>query len=79
MFAYRYEDMVGIDPDIMCHHLNIDPKKKPVRQKRWAMDSERYNVLKEEVDKLLKINFIREMHYPIWLAKPVLVKKLNDK
>ena len=43
------------------------------------MDLERYNALKEEVDKLLKINFIGEVHYPIWLGKPMLVKKPNRK
>ena len=71
--------MVAIQLDVMCHHLNIDLEKKPARQKRRAMDLERYNVLKEEVDKLLKINFIREEHYSIWLANPVLVKKPNGK
>ena len=38
-----------------------------------------FNSLKEEVDKLLKIKFIRDVHYPLWLANAVLVKKLNDK
>ncbi|MCQ7582465.1 retropepsin-like domain-containing protein, partial [Salmonella enterica] len=26
VFAWTHEDMVGIDPDIICHMLNIDPK-----------------------------------------------------
>ena len=25
VFAWNHEDMVGIDPDIMCHRLNINP------------------------------------------------------
>ena len=33
--------MKGIDPSIMSHRLNIDPSKKPVRQKRRVMDVER--------------------------------------
>lgn len=28
-----------------------------------------------EVDKLVNIGFVREVKYPIWLAKVVLVKK----
>ena len=43
------------------------------------MDPERYVALKEEVDKLLEIGFIRESFYPNWLANPVLVKKPNGK
>ena len=60
--------MVGRHLDVMCHCLNIDYERKPARQKRREMNLERYNALKEEIDKLLKINFIREAHYPIWLG-----------
>ena len=43
------------------------------------MEPKRYNALKEKADKLLKINFIREAHYLVWLTKSVLVKKSNAK
>ena len=43
------------------------------------MDVERYRALKDEVDKLIAINFIRESFYSCWLANPVLVKKANGK
>ena len=33
----------------------------------------------EEVDKLLKANFIREVQYPKWIANIVMVKKVKDK
>ena len=79
VFAWAHSDMEGIDLDIMSHHLNVDPNKKPVRQKRWAMDTECYQALKEEVDKLLSNDFIKESFYPSWLANPVLVKKPNGK
>ena len=46
VFAWAYSDMEEIDPSIMSHRLNIDPSKKPVRQKRRAMDAERYQALK---------------------------------
>lgn len=41
--------------------------------------TEWYIALKEEVDKLLANKFIREAHYPTWVANPVLVKKNNGK
>ena len=43
------------------------------------MDLKRYNTLQEEVNKLLKIDFIKETHYMVWLANPVLVRKPNVK
>ena len=58
VFAWTHEDMVGIHPDIMCHRLNISLDFKPIRQKKIAMDAERYKALKDEVDKLLDIGFI---------------------
>ena len=43
------------------------------------MTPECYVALKEEVDKLLANEFIREAHYSIWVVNPVLVKKKNGK
>jgi len=43
------------------------------------MNAERYNALREEVDKLIKNNFIREVLYPEWVSNPVLVRKPNGK
>ena len=31
VFAWAHSNMEGIDPNIMSHHLNIDPSKKPVK------------------------------------------------
>lgn len=79
VFAWNHEDMVEIAPEVMSHRLNVDPSYKPVRQKRRPMTLERYAALKEEVDKLLKNEFIRETYYLVWVANPVLVKKKNGK
>ena len=70
--------MKGIDPSTMSHCLNINPSKKPIRQKRRAIEAEHYQTLKEKVDKLLSCDFIKESFYS-WLANPVLVKKPNGK
>ncbi|KAM2885129.1 hypothetical protein FF1_012143 [Malus domestica] len=75
VFAWSYEDMPGISPDIICHCLSIDPKTKPVGQKRRSYDIERYEAMKAEVEKLKGIGFIREVNYPTWVANVVLVKK----
>lgn len=32
IFAWSYEDMSSLDPQLAMHQLNIDPKVKPVKQ-----------------------------------------------
>ena len=79
VFVWAHSDIEGIDPSIMSHYLNINRSRKSVNQKRRAMDAERYQALKEEVDKLLSCDFIKEFFYLSCLANPVLVKKPNGK
>ena len=31
MFAWSYKDMLGIDPNVITHCLNVYPSSKPVR------------------------------------------------
>ena len=31
-FAWTHEDMVGIDPNVISHKLNIDPTFKPIKK-----------------------------------------------
>ena len=52
---------------------------KPVIKKCHRFNLERYTAINEEVEKLLTANFIREVHYPEWLANVVMVKKPNGK
>ena len=70
--------MGGIDPAIITHKLNVSPSFKPVKQKR-SFALERQKAINEEVDKLLQAGAIREVEYPEWLPKVVLVKKANGK
>ena len=79
VFAWKQEDMGGIDPAIITHRLNVSPSFKPVKQKRRSFAPERQKAINEEVGKLLQAGAIREVEYPEWLANVVLVKKVNDK
>jgi len=78
-FAWSASDMLNIDPDFLCHHLTMDPKVRPMRQKRRKFNEERRLVMQEETKKLLSGGHIREIQYPEWLANVVLVKKENGK
>ena len=64
VFAWMHSDKVGIHPEIICQWLNIDPQAKLVGQKWRVLDVDCYKALQDEVDRLLKIGFIRESYYP---------------
>ena len=71
--------MLGFDPSIIVHKLNVLPSFLPIRQKKWVFTQERDKVIAEEVCKLHKAEFIWEVYYPDWLANIVTVKKANGK
>ena len=49
-------------------------------QQQWRIFALECNkVIAEEVEKLLKVGFIREVFYPEWLANVVIIKKNNSK
>ena len=41
VFAWKQEDMGGIDPTVITHRLNVSPSFKPVKQKRRSFAPER--------------------------------------
>ena len=63
LFAWQPSEMQGIHPSIICHKLAICPQAKLVSQKKRKMGDKWRKVVREEVDKLLKANFIREVKY----------------
>jgi hypothetical protein len=64
VFSWSHEDMPGIDPSVIVHKLNVDPNHRPVKQRRRTFAAERNQAIAEEVEKLLKAGFIREVDYP---------------
>ena len=79
VFAWSYEDMPGLDPTIVQHHLPILPHARPVKQKlrrlhpRWSLQ------VKEEIQKKLSVGFLSVVEYPEWLANVVPVPKKDGK
>ena len=50
--------MLGIDGQVIEHSLNVNPKKKPAKQKRQVFTLEQNKAIMEEVEKLLAARFI---------------------
>ena len=64
VFGWSREDMLGIDPSVMVHRLNVSPSFTPIRQKKRVFAPKRDQAIAEEVHKLQEANFIREVYYP---------------
>jgi hypothetical protein len=75
IFAWSPSDMPSIPREVTEHALEIRASSKPVKQRLRRFDEEKRKVIGEEIHKLLKAGFIKEVHHPEWLANPVLVKK----
>lgn len=74
-----HADMPGIDPRVIMHKLSVDPSMRLVKQKKRTFTADRNQAIAEEVEKLLKVGFIRKVSHPDWVANVVLVKKNNGK
>ena len=79
VFAWSYEDMLGIDIDIVQYCIPTDPTMKPVKQKLRRMKLEWTLKIKEEVEKQYNAGFLRVVNYLEWLANMVLVPKKDRK
>ena len=75
VFAWSHEDMPGISENVIQHQLNVDPRKKPIQQRRKVFTLERNKAIIDEINKLLTAKFIHEVYYLEWLAIVVMVKK----
>ena len=64
-----------MDPNFICHHLNVNPTVVLKKQPPWRFSKERAKAVKEEVMKLNRAGAIKEVFYPEWLANIVVVKK----
>src|SRR5215470_6194611 len=79
VFAWSYQDMPGLNTDIVVHRLPIKPEFKPVKQKLRRMKPDILLKIKEEVRKLLDAGFIEVAKYPEWVANVVPVPKKDGR
>ncbi|XP_072078151.1 uncharacterized protein [Arachis hypogaea] len=77
LFAWTPADMPGIDPNLICHKLQIDPRARPISQKKCNMGDEKRAACLEETQKLLQAGFIEELRFTTWLSNMVMVRKAS--
>ena len=79
MFAWDACDAPGVDPSLICHHLNVNTFSTPKKQPPRRPSKEHASAVKDEVAKLKKAGAIKEVFYPEWLANTVVVRKKTGK
>ena len=79
VFAWDAYEAPRVDPNFICHHLNVNPSITPRRKLPWRPSKEHVEAVKNEVTKLKQARAIKEVFYPQWLANTVVVKKKTGK
>jgi hypothetical protein len=79
IFAWSYQDMPGLDTNIVVHKIPLKPECKPVKQALRRMKPEVILKIKEEVEKQLKAGFLSTVTYSDWVANIVPVPKKDGK
>ena len=79
MFAWSTYDVPEIDPEFICHQLNMNPEVTPQRQPPPHSSKEHAEAVRAEVNKLKQVGAIKEVFYPEWLANTVVIKMKNEK
>ena len=75
VFAWNAYEALGVDPNFICHHLNVSLSVTPKKQPPRRSSKEYYDAVKDEVTKFKRAGAIKEVFYPKWLANTVVVRK----
>ena len=79
VFAWNAYEALRVDPNFICHHLNVNPTALPRKQPPRCSSKEHSNAVKKKVNKLKQAEAIKEVFHPKWLANTMVVKKKNRK
>ena len=79
VFASSYDDMHGLNTDMVVHKLPIVPNFPSIKQKLRKLKTDMSVIIKEEITKQLEAKVIQVSQYPSWLANIVPVPKKYDK
>ena len=79
MFAWSYQDMPGLDTDIVEHRLLLKPECPPVKQELRRTHPDMAVKIKEEVLKQISAGFLVTSVYPQWISNIVPIPKKMEK
>lgn len=64
VLAYSHEGMLGVDPRVVVHYLNIKSGTVLIKQKMRRMNDETTKASNAKVDELVKARFMKDVRYP---------------
>lgn len=67
-FAWEYEEMPGLRRDFVMHRLPIKEGFRPYKQAPRRISAEVNLRVKEELEHLLRVGFMRPTQYVEWLS-----------
>ena len=79
VFAWDAYEAPRVDPNFICHHLNVNPSITLRRKLPRRLSKEHVEAVKNMVTKLKQAGAIKDVFYPQWLANTVVVKKKTRK
>ena len=69
--------MPGVPREVIEHKLGLPAGVRLVRQKQRRYAPKKRATIQDEINRLLKASFVREVPFLEWLANPIMVKKPN--
>ena len=78
-FAWSYEDLKGIDEQIVVHTIPLRVDAILVTQRPYRTNPRIAQTIQEELKKLLDVGFIYEIEHFDWVSPIVCVPKKNGK
>ena len=75
VFAWSYQDMPGLDSEIVEHRLSLKPECPPVKPKLRRTHPDMAGKIKVEVQKQIDAGFLVTSTYPQWVDNIVPVSK----
>ena len=75
IFAWSYEEMLGIDPQIVVHEIKTYAGARLARQKLRPIHPKNATAINAEVEKFLKASFIYPEPLIEWVSNIILVTK----
>ena len=76
-FAWEYHEMPGLDHSIVEHRLSIKPGFRTYAQPPRKFNPRILGEIKDEIQRMTEVGFIRPCRYATWISNIVPVRKKN--
>jgi len=79
VFAWSYNDMLGLDIDIIMHKISLLVNSKPIKHKLMRLGLKLPLKFKDEIYTQLSASFIEVIKYSLWVSSIVLIRQNDER